>query len=295
MSFSVSRVHFSGPWNVSVHLGLRLRTLRDRLRLDAVGPADLRILPGLLAALAREAAEVGLDERLRLLEIDVADEHEREVGRVGEAVLVDGNGLVEVDLLDRLEGRGAAPEVVLRLEERHVLRERALGREAACLHELGLAGAPRLEGVLVLSRRDEREVGHLEEELEIRRRRLTGEALLELADPWAHRRDLAGERLPELHRVEIPEAALRDDRVGDARRVPVGVLHDGRPAGGEGREADVVVLERRRLQDDPDAVLEGPLGDPDLGDRRRLHDRAGRRRLRHQRAAGGIVVRLDLA
>jgi hypothetical protein len=130
---------------------LRLVALGHRLRLHALRLVHADVAPLLLAVLGGQAGQIRLDERLELVLVDVAHEDEGEVAGVGEALLVDGERLVEVDLVDELGRHRLAAQVVLRHQHLHVLEEDLLGAETAVAHLLDLTLAPRLEHRLILA------------------------------------------------------------------------------------------------------------------------------------------------
>ena len=59
----------------------------------------------------------------------------------------------------------------------------------------------------------------------------------------------------------VAEAALRNHLVGGFRRDEVAIARQGRAARADSAEKNLVLLERRRLQHDANAIGEPPLGD----------------------------------
>ena len=95
-------------------LTLGLDAAVHRLVDDAAGRLDANIAPVLLASDRGQAAQIGLDQRSYLLEIEGADEGEGEVGGIGEAIPVESVRHVKARLRRvALRGRRPGPRVVL--------------------------------------------------------------------------------------------------------------------------------------------------------------------------------------
>ena len=100
------RARFSGVYVARAgELDERVRLGLDALVHDLVDDALRRraavVAEGFLPAERRQATEVLLDERLERQRVDIADEHEREVARVGKPVLVEGERLLRIHLGER--------------------------------------------------------------------------------------------------------------------------------------------------------------------------------------------------
>ena len=141
-----------------------------------------------------------------------------------------------------------------------------------------------------LIRRGELQIDQLQRGLEILRRARSADALRRARDRRRRAGDLAGQQLAEIDRREAADAGQADQRRGQ-RRVEV-VLRRGQrqPAARVRREDDLVVAEVGRLQPDLDAVRQRQHGHADLRNLAARADRARRRRLGEQRAAGHLVA-----
>ena len=85
----------------------------DRLLDDPLRWPNADVLRAFLSIERRQAAEISLDEWLQSRHIEAADEHEREVARVREAVLVERQRLFDINLADHLGREPAGAHVVL--------------------------------------------------------------------------------------------------------------------------------------------------------------------------------------
>ena len=245
------------------------------------------------AARRRQAGDVGLDERLDHVRREAADEDEREVARVGEARLVERHRLREVPLID---GRRR-----LRLTPPMIAAER--GRQRPTEHDIRAGHLIREQP---LSLRDDRgkrrrirarlrepQIQQLEHRLEILRRASSSEPFGDLAEVRHDGDGLAREHPVERRVVEPADASRGNHVVGGARRDEVGIARQRRAAGRGGAKQNLILFQRRRLEDDGGAVGQRPLGDA-AGTRRRLDDGARLRRRVHQRLSRvDVHVRLD--
>src|SRR5207245_7548565 len=117
------------------------------------------------------------------------------------------------------------------------------------------------EGDRVGPRRSEREIDELKHRFEILARSATAKPLLRLADVGSDRDPGAGENLVQVDALEIAETALSDDLAGGFSRDEVLVAGKRRASRTHGPKQDFVLLERGRLEHDPDAVGQMPFGD----------------------------------
>ena len=138
----------------------------------------------------RQAAEIPLDQRLHRRQIEAADEDEREVARVGEAVLVERQRLVEVPLVDRRRRRHAPPRGGSGSERRSSASANAnsgiarlVGQQRLHLRRPARANAAGSARGCV-----NREIDQLEHRLEILARAAAAQPFLELADVRTGRR-----------------------------------------------------------------------------------------------------------
>ena len=238
-----------------------------------------------------QRAEIPLDERLHRRQIEAADEDEREVARIGEAILVERERLVEIHLIDHLRRHHARARVVLgqrrlqRLAEREFRRHRLLlepGLQLRRHHAEHRGIGPRLR---------ERQVDQLEHRFQILARAAARQPFIQLADDRPDGRGLPGERLAQIDGAELADAAGDDRMRGGAGRDEVLIARERGAAGADRAEEDLVLLERRRLEHDLHAVGQLPLGDAVGLLRRRLDDRAGRGHGLEQRL---VVHRVDV-
>ena len=105
---------------------------------------------------------------------------------------------------------------------------------------------------------------------------------------------LAGQLLAQLDAIELCHTSFRDDLGGGRSRHVVGVLDQRVTSGAPGPEQHLVVLEVRRLEQDADAVGQGPPGHPEPGEGVALDDLGQQRQLGSDRLPGDfLLVRLD--
>ena len=172
----------------------------------------------------------------------------------------------------------------------HERRRRGLVRQDR-LHLRGLRRHRRRVGAGLR----EPQIDQLEHRLQVLARAAAAQPFLELADEWIGRGDLAGHHLPEIEDAELADAAGGDELRRGAGRDVILVARERGAAGAARGEQDLVLLERRRLQHDLDAVRQLPLGDADRVLRRGArHGAAGRRRIEERRRGRGVDVRLQL-
>jgi len=274
---------------------LRLESLPHRLLDDALGLLHPRVLP-LLDALDRgQRSEIARDQGLHRLEGEAPHEDEGEVARVGEAVVVEGQRLLHVHLVDRFGRHLPGARVVARQRRLQRLREGERGAGLLVCEDRLPLGLVRRESLLVGSGRCERQVNQLEHRLEVLGRGAAAQPLLGVADDRRHARDRAREHLAKIRRAELADAGDRHDLRGRPRRHEVLITRERCSPGARRAEHDLVLLERRRLEHHLDAVGQVPLGDPVGLLDRRLDDGAGLRQAFHQGlAADRIGVCRDL-
>ena len=138
------------------------------------------------------------------------------------------------------------------------------GAECFVEHGLGhraLIGERHLELILehaerhgIRTRSGEPEIDQLKHRLEIFAGRSTAETFLRRSDVGSDRGRGAGEDLLEIDVAERSKPALFDDLGGGCRWNEVRVARERRAAGADRAEHDFILLERRRLQHDADAV-----------------------------------------
>ena len=104
-------------------------------------------------------------------QVDGSHEDEREVTRVGEAVLVEVDSHAEVELVQDAECEWARALVCLAHGHAERISERGLGAHSSVLQEGRSLRDERLERRVVLSGRREIEPHQLEHRLEVLRRR----------------------------------------------------------------------------------------------------------------------------
>ena len=215
----------------------------------------------LVPAQRRQAAQVLLDQRPHGREVEAADEDEEEVARIRKAVLVERQRPGEVHPIDAGRRQRLRAQMVLaqggveRLVEQLVRLRLPIGQR-----HLQLLGQ-HLERDRIGARRGEGEVDQLEHRLEILARGAARQPFLGRPDVSSHRRRRPGENLLQIEPAEATETALRNDRIRGFRRNEILIARERRAPGADGAKHDLVLLERRRLQHDADAVGERPFGD----------------------------------
>ena len=146
---------------------LGLDALLDRPLDDALRRRHPPVLPGLLAIEGRQGGQVAVDEGLDRRQVQVADEDEGEVARVGEPVAEEGQRFLEVHLGDLLDRHGPEAGLVPLHGRAQGVREdgfRALGPVLEVGLELALED---VEDDRVGPRRGEGQVDELEEGLRV--------------------------------------------------------------------------------------------------------------------------------
>src|SRR5688572_24909095 len=80
---------------------------------DAAGRADADVPDGFWTLQRRKTSEIALHQRLDCLEVDRPDEHEREVARVGEPLLVKRQGAIQAHLWQQRRRQRPRPQMPL--------------------------------------------------------------------------------------------------------------------------------------------------------------------------------------
>ncbi len=127
------------------------------------------------------------------------------------------------------------------------------------------------------------------------RRGAAGQPLAQVGDEGRDANRLAGESFLQVHQAKVAGAAPSHHRVGGGGGDVVFVFGQRCPAGSEGANQDLVVLEIRRLEEDAHPVGKLPALHADLVDRGGFDDLGRRRRLGDERRIrGGVLVGRDL-
>ena len=161
----------------------------------------------------------------------LADEDERKVTRVGEPLLVEGERLLEIDLIDERRREWTCTRVVLteRRAERGVERDL---RENLLVGEYLLQSAcQQAESRRVGTRLREGEMNQLEHRLQVFSRGAAVKAFLGVADIGGDKRVGAGQDFVQVDTGEPAEATLGDHVLGCAGGDEILIAGEGRAAG----------------------------------------------------------------
>ena len=129
-----------------------------------------------------QAAQVLLDERLDRREIEAADENEREIARVREAVLVERQRLVQVHLRDLIRRHRPRAQVILRDGRVQRVFECGVGQRLAVRQRGGQLARRRAKRFRIGARLRERQVDQLKHRFEIAPQRPAAQPLVHLID-----------------------------------------------------------------------------------------------------------------
>ena len=195
-------------------LALRRAALGHHAVDDARGRPDADVAPRFLALECGQAAEVALDERLDRRQIEAADEDEREVAGVGEAVLVERHRFLEAHLRDGVRGQRPRAQVILADRGGEGVLERRFGQRLPVGQRRGQLRGRRAERFGVGARLRERQIDQLEHRFDVPAQRPSVQPLGQLVDTRTHERGLAGELLAQIDGGQLAEPSLRDDLIG---------------------------------------------------------------------------------
>ncbi len=228
---SCGRVEREGAGERDGGLALGLDPLADDPLDDAARRGDPVVLPGLPPLEGRQRGEVPLNQRFDCLQVEAPGEDEREVARVREAVLVEGERPIEVHLVDHCRRHRARPDVVLRhggvegLLEHEFWAGLLMGQ-----HHLRLC-RDRGDRGGVCARLSERQVDELEHRFQVLGRRAPAQPFVGVVDEGRDGHGFAGQSVPELDDVERPDAPGGDHLGGRPRRHEVLVAGERSAAG----------------------------------------------------------------
>ena len=135
----------------------------------------------------------------------------------------------------------------------------------------------------VRPRRGNREIDELKHRLEIRAGGAAEEPFLCFTDVGSDKRGGARKHLFQIDQAELAKTAVGHDRGGGGGRDEVPVAGERRATGAHGPKENLILLERRRLEYDPDTVGQPPLGDAQRLVRRGRGDGSRRRETSEQR------------
>ncbi len=171
----------------------------------------------------RQRAKIGRKKRRHLVHLECADEEEREIGGVGETLLVELHHLARVEARHVVELQRVRRVVIHRVDAAHAFREHRAGA-------LRLIGQVCLEPLLeqrercrILVWRGELEIGQLQRGLEVLRRARSADALRGAR----HRRRRVGylprQQFAEVGRREPTHSAQTHQRRRERRILVVGL------------------------------------------------------------------------
>ena len=168
--------------------------------------------------LRRQAADILGDERQRLVHLERADHEEREIGRVREALAVEGQHLLAVEGGDPLGGQRPGRVVGRCVDLLDALAEDLARRPAAIRDRRRQLALQHLELLRIVAGGDEVLVEELEPGFEVGRRRATRDALVRQRDGRSHACPLPREHLLEVLGLQ-PRQARDAHVVGRQRRL----------------------------------------------------------------------------
>ena len=262
---------------------LGLDTAANRLLDHTPRHANALVRPHFLTASAGQAREVLLHQRAERVQLHVADDHEREVAHVSEAIDIEKVRLLEIHLREQVDRERTPAWVVLAHGALDRFLKRRLGTDVTILETDCHAIADHLEYGLVGARLGDREISQLKHLFEVARRGRADETLLQGTDDRTHRGHLVGEQRGDLSLAESAKAARSDDLHRARGCHPVLVGHQRVAPRASGAQQHLLLAERGRLDHDAGAVREQPLGHTNLIDRSFSDDPAGLRFDRNQR------------
>ena len=279
---------------IDVHLGFLVNPLVEGSRNRTFRIVEIHVLILFLDTFGRQGSQVGLYERLDLVEGKAAHEEERKVVRSGKTLAVDLfdarkiHPVVLFGLVESWQGtRIAVAQQFLFLVLEIALRiVHCIGY--AVLHVLFV----HLEVLIGKVRRGEIQVDELESLFHVFLDETSAHPLEISGDVRHYRHVLAGQQLLQVGIADTVYTIQDGRSVGNVDVILGRVERTPTPAGS--REEDLVVLERSGLEHHLGTVGERPLGYTHLGIRFFRNHPSGLRSLLHQLGSGHTVfVGLD--